>query len=218
MKIIITMTLGLLLILPSLPQSAKEIASRVENKLRSLTTLEANFEQIYISASVSSDLKEKGRFFYGKPGLMRWEYSGPEERIYLIKDSLLWEYILGEKQLIKYDLSSEDKDYQAEVLALLSGNFGIGSRYTVAFSPVQPEKDKTDSLFLELQPIEEGDYESIWLWIDTQNYLVRQILFTDWAGNKTEFTFTNIKTNRPLREKIFELDISSDVEIIEYKK
>lgn len=216
MKIITTIILGFLLTLPSTAQSAKETALKVQEKLRSLNTLKADFEQLYISATVSSALKEKGRLFYKKRGLMRWEYSGPEHRVYLIKENFLWEYLPQEKQLIKYPLSSEEGK-QAEVLALLSGNFGIGNRYHVNFTPIQPEMDKKGSLFLELKPIEEGDYESILIQVDTKNYFITQILFTDWAGNKTEFTFKNIKPNRMLSEEIFELDIPLDVEIIEHK-
>jgi outer membrane lipoprotein carrier protein len=63
----------------SFAQTAQEAALRVENRLRSYQSLQANFEQLYFSATVSIPLHEKGKLYFKKPNLMKWEYQDPEE-------------------------------------------------------------------------------------------------------------------------------------------
>ncbi len=48
-------------------QTAEEIALNTENWLSSHQSLQADFEQIYYSSSVSTPLKQKGKLFMQKP-------------------------------------------------------------------------------------------------------------------------------------------------------
>jgi len=54
--------------------------------------------------------------------------------------------------------------------------------------------------------------------IDEKTWLIRKAIFFDWAGNKTEFRFSRMKTNVKIPQSFFELKVPSDVEIIETLK
>jgi len=56
---------------------------RTEKKLFSLSSIKADFEQIYYSVSITTPLREKGEFTLKKPDLMKWEYREPEEKVFL---------------------------------------------------------------------------------------------------------------------------------------
>jgi outer membrane lipoprotein-sorting protein len=193
--------------------TAEDVSLRTEHKIRSLLSLQAKFEQLYYSATVSTPLKESGRFHFKKPALMKWEYKDPEEKIYLLKEGWFWEYLPEEKQLIKYDLSSEE--HESEILSLLSGQRGIMDNYLVEFSPFPTDNSK--SYQLKLIP-KQGDPETfILLEVDERSWLIQKAIFIDWAGNKTEYRFSRMKTNLLFPEGFFDLKIPPDVEIIEHK-
>lgn len=199
-----------LLSLLSFSLTVEDVVLKVEAKLRSVRTIQANFNQIYYSSSISTPLKEKGKFYFKKPDLMKWEYKEPEEKIYLYKDGLFLEYIPEENQLIKYDLSKEE--YTSEILSLLSGQKGMGDNYSIEFNPFPTENLK--ALQLKLIPIQEDEYSYILLEIDAKTWLIRKAIFFDWAGNKSEFQFSQIKTNIRFPQKVFKLKVPPDVEII----
>jgi outer membrane lipoprotein carrier protein len=208
--------LASLLLLSSLitPFTAQDVALKTEEKIRSLHSIQAKFEQIYYSSTVSMPLEEKGNFNFQKPDSMRWEYKDPEEKTYLLKDGVFWEYIPEENQATKYDLEREG--YESDILALLSGQKGILDNYQVEFSPF-PTEDKS-AYQLKLTPRKEEEEDSfILLEINEKNWLIQKAIFFDWAGNKTEYIFSSIKTNVKFPHDFFELRLPQDVEIIEHR-
>jgi outer membrane lipoprotein carrier protein len=208
--------LASLLLLSSLitPFTAQDVALKTEEKIRSLHSIQAKFEQIYYSSTVSMPLEEKGNFNFQKPDSMRWEYKDPEEKTYLLKDGVFWEYIPEENQATKYDLEREG--YESDILALLSGQKGILDNYQVEFSPF-PTEDKS-AYQLKLTPRKEEEEDSfILLEINDKNWLIQKAIFFDWAGNKTEYIFSSIKTNVKFPHDFFELRLPQDVEIIEHR-
>jgi len=204
--------IGLLILtwLSSFP-AVEDIALKVERKLRSVQSIQSNFNQIYYSSSVSTPLIEKGKFYFKKPDLMKWEYKDPEEKIFLYKEGVFLLYIPEDKELFRS--SSSKEQYESEILSLLSGRKGLKDDYLIEPSPFPSENKKAPQL--KLTPREEGEYTHILLEIDEKTWLIRRAIFFDWAGNKNEFKFFQIKTDVQLPEKVFELKVPADVEIIE---
>lgn len=202
-----------LLFLPMLSFSltVEDIALKVEKKLRSVQSIQANFDQIYYPFSVSTPLREKGKFYFKKPDLMKWEYKDPEEKIFLYKEGVFLFYIPEDKELFRS--SSSKEKYESEILFLLSGKKRLKDNYLLEPSPFPSENQKAWQL--KLTPKEEGEYTYILLEIDEKTWLIRKAIFFDWAGNKSEFRFSRIKTNVRLPKKVFELKVPPDVEIFE---
>lgn len=214
MKHIICLLL-LTLLSPSL--TIEDIALKVERKLRSVQSIQANFDQIFYSSSIFTPLREKGKFYFKKPDLMKWEYKDPEEKIFLYKEGVFLFYIPEDKELFRSSLSKET--YESEILSLLSGKKRLKDDYLLESNSFPSENQKAWQL--KLTPREEGEYTYILLEIDEKTWLIRKAIFFDWAGNKSEFRFSQIKTNVRLPKKVFELKVPPDVEIFEdesYKK
>jgi chaperone LolA len=198
----------------SFAQTAQEVALRVENALRSYRSFQANFEQFYYSATISTPLHEKGKLYFKKPNLMKWEYQDPEEKVFLIKDDLFWDYNKEEKQLIKYDLSQGEQN--TEVISLLSGKVSLLDNYSVELNPFPTENANT--IQIKLTPKDEEFADTfLLLEIDEKTWFIQTLISFDWTGNRTEFRFSKIKTNVTLPNKTFELRVPPDVEIIENK-
>lgn len=196
----------------SFAQTAQEVALRVENALRSYQSFQANFEQFYYSATISTPLHEKGKLYFKKPNLMKWEYQDPEEKVFLIKDDLFWDYNKEEKQLIKYDLSQGEQN--TEVISLLSGKVALLDNYSVELNPFPTENANT--IQIKLTPKDEEFADTfLLLEVDEKTWFIQTLISFDWTGNRTEFRFSKIKTNVTLQNKTFELRVPPDVEIIE---
>lgn len=202
-----------ILLLPILisTYTAEDIASKAEAQLRSLHSIQAQFEQIYYSSTVSTPLREKGNFFFKKPDLMKWEYKDPEKKIFLFQEGIFQFYIPEDNQLIRSSVSKEG--HEAEILSLLSGKKQLTDNYSIEFSPFPTDNPK--SWQLKLNTMEEDEYSFILLEIDAKTWLIQKAIFFDWAGNKTEFQFSKIKTNVQLRKNLFDLKVPPGVEIIE---
>jgi len=188
-----------------------EIVNRLENKMRSLDTFQADFSQVSSSTSVSAPLKQSGKLYFKKPGLMRWEYGPPEASTYVYKEGLYLSYYPEDNQLWKQTISAEE--YETGILGILLGKARLAEKYTVEFSPF-PGGEK-GSAQVKLTPRDQEDTSYVLLEIDEKSGLLRRAVVFDWAGNKIEYGFSRIKTNPGLAKDLFEIKVPPDCEIIE---
>jgi len=200
----------LLITTPLLGQTPQEVAQRTENTLRSYKTLQADFVHLFYSSSVPEPLKEFGKCYFQKPGLMKWHYEKPEEKIFLLKERIIESYFPEDEQLIRSTFREEE---ESDVLALLSGRQGILQNFSVEFNPFPTEN--TGVKQIKLIPKDNEDESFILLEIDENNWRILKAVFMDWAGNKSEFQFSRVRLNIKLPQKTFELDVPPGTEIIE---
>jgi len=200
----------LLFSLSSSSLTVEDVALKTERKLNSIQSIQANFQQYYYPSSDSTPLKEKGEFYFKKPDLMKWEYKDPEEKIFLYKEGVFLFYFPEDNELFQSSLSKEQ--YESEILSLLSGKKRLTDHYSIEFSPFPSENQK--SWKLKLTPKEENEYIYILLEINEKTWLIQKAIFFDWAGSKSEFHFSQIKSNIRFPQNVFELKLPSDVEII----
>lgn len=190
-------------------QTAEEVAQKTEAQLRSYQTLQAEFEHLYYSSTMATPLRETGTCYFQKPGLMKWHYENPEEKIFLLKDSIIESYFPEDNQLLR---SSYEKEDESNILLLLSGKQGLLENYTAEFSPFPTEN--SDVLQIKLTPKGEDKESFILLEIGTKTWLIQKAVFFDWTGNKSEFHFTRIRLNSTLSKKTFEIKVPKGTEII----
>lgn len=193
-------------------QTAEDVALKLENTLRSYDTFQADFEQFYYSSTITTPLHEKGKIYFKKPTHMRWEYKEPEEKVFLIKDDIFWDYNKEEALLTKYNLS--DEEHNVEVISLLSGQVGLLDTYIIEFSPFPTDKTKVKHIKLTPKDEEYAD-AFLLLEIDEKTWQIHKMISFDWTGNKTEIHFSKFKKNVSLSDRTFELRVPPDTEIIE---
>jgi outer membrane lipoprotein carrier protein len=187
-----------------------QVALQLESRLSSLSTLQAEFHQTYYSSNISTPLQEKGILYIRNPGWMRFDYTDPEVKVFVIKDDLYQEYWPEDKQLVERSLSEQGAE--SALLTLLSGSSGILEHYKADFDPDPPED--TGIHRLKLTPQEEEADSYILLEIDARNWLIRKAVSFDWTGNRQEFVFSRIQTDIRLSDSVFTLKVPPDVDII----
>ncbi|MEW5900645.1 MAG: outer membrane lipoprotein carrier protein LolA [Acidobacteriota bacterium] len=196
---------------PAPPISPQEVAANIEKRLASLRSLQADFEQSYYPASISTPLLETGKFYFQKPDLMRWEYQAPEPMTYLYKEGLVLAYYPEENQLYRHALSPEEKD--STIFSVLTGGAKLEDNYVLEAADFPSEN--LNPVQLKLTPKPEGEFSYILLETDSRTWLIATAVFFDWAGNKNEFRFRRVKVNPRLTPRTFALDIPPDCEVIE---
>jgi outer membrane lipoprotein carrier protein len=193
------------------PAGAEDLVRKLQETLRSLRSLEADFSQAYFSVTVARPLQEKGRVYFKKPDLMRWEYSEPERKVFLYDGRVFSQYYPEDEQLIRSSLSKTQ--YESEVLTLLSGQKNLGQDYEIEEDRSSPVAETAGRL--KLTPRVEGEYALIVLDVSPRSGLITRAVFQDWAENRTEFVFTKIKENPALKDSLFSLKVPPGTEIID---
>lgn len=197
---------------PQVPANPAEVsASRLEQRLRGLRTLRADFEQTYRPASQASPLTEKGRFFFQRPDSMRWEYTEPEVKVFVHREGVFEQYYPDDNQLIRARISPGDSG--AEILSLLSGAKKLADDYALELEG--GAGGGQNQVRLTLTPRREGEFSRIVLEVNGSTSLLDGAHFFDFAGNVTEFKFRGARPDARLPAGIFKIKVPRDCEVID---
>jgi outer membrane lipoprotein carrier protein len=191
--------------------SPDEAVANLERALKAMTTLQARFEQLYYSMSISEPLRERGDLYLQKPDRMRWTYKTPQDKVFLYKEGVLEMYLPEEKQLTRSPVSKEA--LESDIFGIFLGAMSFRDAYVVEDSPFPTEATRVRQV--KLTPKTEGDYSHILLEIDEATWLPRRVIFLEWAGNKREFIFSQIRTGARIPPKTFSLKVPPGTEIID---
>jgi outer membrane lipoprotein carrier protein len=193
-------------------ETPEATARAVEQKLRTVSSIQADFEQFHFSMSVSVPMHGKGRFYFQKPDLMRWEYDEPEKQVFLYADGVFQFYIPDENRLIRSRVSRER--FESEILALFSGTRRFAETYRIEAAGFPTENRAADQIMLN--PLEEdGELAYILLETDRKTRNILKAVLFDWAGTKQEFRFRRIRTGQRFPAGTFILDVPPGTEILD---
>jgi outer membrane lipoprotein carrier protein len=186
-------------------------AANLEKALKKVRTLQARFEQLYFSMSVTEPLRERGDLFLQRPDLMRWQYKDPQEKVFLYTGGLLQIYVAEDKQLTRSRVSPEA--YDTDILGIFLGTKSFRDLYVIEDTRFPTDSARVRQI--KLTPKEEGDYSHILIEVDDRTWLLRRAIFFEWAGNKREFLFSRLRTNAALPRRTFELKVPAGTEVID---
>ena len=196
------------------PVTAEQAVANLEKAIRSVRTLQARFEQLQFSVSVSTPLSEKGQIYFEKPDRMRWDYKNPQVKAFLYQNGLFEMYIPEEKQLTRRRVEAEA--LESEIYGIFFGTMSFKDAYIVEGSLFPT--DSAGVKQVKLTPRTEGDYSHILLEIDQKTWLLRRAVFVEWAGGRREFIFSRVRTGVRLPPGVFELKVPPDTEIIDEER
>jgi outer membrane lipoprotein carrier protein len=79
------------------PPTAHDLAQRVDRRYNQLHSLKADFSESYEGLGIKR--AESGTLMMMKPGRMKWEYSTPAGKLFLLDGQSAWFYSRGDSQV-----------------------------------------------------------------------------------------------------------------------
>jgi outer membrane lipoprotein carrier protein len=104
--------------LPAQAPDAHTMAQRVDQHYNKLHSLKAGFTESYDGLGVKRT--ESGTLLMEKPGRMRWDYSSPEGKLFLLDGKFAWFYAKGNPHVQR--MKAKDLDDLRSPLRFLLGH------------------------------------------------------------------------------------------------
>ncbi len=202
-------TVGLLGTQPG-NETAEQLAARVQARYDTIRDFEADFVQSYQGGLLRTKTTEQGTVAIKRPGRMRWVYTKPERKEFVSNGERIYSYIPRDKQVIVSPMPTGEQTTPA---LFLTGRGHLVRDFAVSYAEVPGAPAGT--VGLKLVP-EKGDPEFDWLMIavDPATLQIEQLVALDRQGGRSSFTFTNLKENRNLSDKIFDFQVPRGVDVI----
>ncbi len=177
---------------------AAPIISAMQERYEKISTVTAAFNQ-EVSTQTGRVLKSEGNFFFKKPGRMKWLYTAPEKDIVVSNGKTLWVFQPDLNQVIEKPMEA---GAGALVMSFLSGLGEMIKEFDITLAPVK-EDAKSHVLNLEPKKTQPG-IKRMTMELDKKTLIVVKTVVQDHLGNTTAITFSNIKTDLPIKDSFFE--------------
>ena len=187
--------------------NAHDLAQRVDRRYNTLHSLTAAFTESYQGMGI--DRTESGKLLLLKPGRMKWDYTNPAGKLFLLDGKYAWFYSRGNSQVQR--IPSKQLDDLRSPLRFLLGHTELekemngltlapaaNSQFTLSGVP-KGQENRVTRLTLTVTP--EGTITAI------------EIEETD--GALTHFTFTNEVPNAPIPPDTFHFTTPTGVPVVD---
>jgi outer membrane lipoprotein carrier protein len=207
--------LGLCLYLPVLrtqaapqPQelTAEQLARRVDKYYNALHSLRTAFTESFHGLGIDRD--ESGILLLRKPGKMRWNYTNPPGKIFLLDGKYAWFYGPGDAQVERVPAAQMD-DLRSPL------------RFLLGHTQLQKELDgltlTTTAAGLQLSGVPKGMQKrvaKIALGV-TADGVIHSMSITEIDGAQTAFTFKDSQADAPAPDAAFVFDPPPGVPVVD---
>jgi len=188
------------------------LARAVQRKYDTVRDFSTDFVHGYQGGALRKTVTERGRLLVKKPGMMRWAYSGDDQKVFVSDGRKLYSYIPADKQVYVGSVPTDD---QASTPALFLAGKGQLLRDFVITAGALPPAAPPGSTALKLVPKRnDGDYEWLTLVVDEASLQLRMLVTGDKQGGTSTFAFTNMKENVGLSDREFVFKIPRGVDVV----
>ena len=192
--------------------TAAQLAQSLQKKIDGTRDFSADFVHSYEGGVLKKKTTERGRLLIKKPGRMRWDYTSPEEKVFVSDGSQLYSYVPADKQVVVTPVPPDDEATTPTLF--LAGKGSLTRDFTASFTDLPPGLP-AGSKALKLQPKKrQPDYDWLVLVVDPASLAIRGLVTTDAQGGKSTFTFSNLKENVGIADKEFAFKMPRGVEVL----
>lgn len=179
---------------------ATPVISAMQERYEKISTVTAAFNQ-EVETQTGGVLKSEGRFFFKKPGRMKWLYTAPEKDVIVSNGKTLWIFQPDLNQVIEKPMAS---GAGALAEAFLSGLGALKDEFEITLA-LDLAKDDAKNHVLNLEPKRtHPGIRRMSMELDKKTLIVVKTVVEDHLGNLTAITFSGIKTDVPLKDSFFE--------------
>jgi outer membrane lipoprotein carrier protein len=192
---------------PSRP--AGETARLIQQKYDKVRDFTAEFTQTYQGGVLRKTSTETGTLQVKKPGRMRWEYTSPEQKLFVSDGQKIYSYIPADRQVIVSSVPTDDRATTA--VLFLVGKGDLARDFTVSYA----DAAAPDRIALKLDPkSRQADYDWLELVVDRESLQIRTLIAAEREGGRSTFQFSNYRENTGLADKIFTFKIPRGVDVV----
>jgi outer membrane lipoprotein carrier protein len=192
--------------------TAQELAAALQKKYDGIKDFSADFVHAYEGGVLRKQITERGKLLVKKPGRMRWEYTAPEQKLFVSDGLKLYSYVPQDKQVIVSDVPAADN---ATTPALFLTGKGNLTRDFTASLVALPAGMPAGGRALKLVPrTPQREYEWLTLVVDPAALTIRGLVTMDAQGGTSSFSFTNLKENINPADKEFAFKIPRGVDVV----
>jgi outer membrane lipoprotein carrier protein len=187
-------------------QQNDPIVRRVDDHYNHLNSLRAHYTERY--SGMGMDRSEEGTLLLKKPGRMRWNYANPAGKVFVLDGKFAWFYTPGDAQATR--VPAKQLDDLRSPLRFLLGHTQLAKE----LDGIAVVKDGPGFRISGVPKGMEQKAKLLSLWVTAAGTIQRMRL-EEVDGAVTEFAFSGIEENVPVKDSDFGFVPPAGVTVVE---
>jgi outer membrane lipoprotein carrier protein len=191
--------------------SLSDLVAGVERSFARMNDLTADFVQ-----SSKDVLNRKqgaaGHLYLARGRKARWEYTTPEEQLFISDGKTVYFYVPADKQVNKESVKDTFDD-RIPLLFLL-GRSHLTDEFK-EFVELSTKPVVLGTRVVRMTPKRKNDLKELLMEVDPQDFQIRRLVLEHVDGSHSEFVFSNIRTNSGLKSSQFDFKVPPGVQVVE---
>src|SRR5262245_2339842 len=192
-------------------QGLNDLIDGVDRTFARMTDLTATFVQNSKDA-LNRKQEAAGLLYLKRQRMARWEYTAPEEQLFVSNGKTVYFYVPADKQVNK-DSVKDTLDDRMPLMFLL-GRSNLRNEFT-QFVELNTKPFLPGTKVIRMIPKRKSDLKELIMEVDPQNFQLRRLLLEHSDGARSEFIFSNIRTNTGLKAALFDFKVPAGVQVVE---
>jgi outer membrane lipoprotein carrier protein len=192
--------------------SAQDLAQALQRKYDRIRDFSADFVHSYRGGVLRKVIAERGRLLVKRPGKMRWQYTSPEEKLFVSDGLKMYSYLPQDKQVIVSTIPPDDQ--LTTPTMFLAGKGNLVRDFSASIVDPPPGAPAGIQALKLVPRSPQRDYDWLMLEVVPQTLELRGLVTTDGQGGQSSFSFTNLKENTGLTDKDFTFKMPRGVDIV----
>jgi outer membrane lipoprotein carrier protein len=186
------------------------LVETLDGRYNSMHSWQADFTQIYTSGLATRT--ESGTLYLQKPGRMRWNYTRPVGKQFVVNGNHIWQYTAGDNEATVTELKNAT-DLRTPLRFLL-GHTDLNKELDrLSYSGLTPWKTGDVVIHGYPHPDEAGSWREVWIEV-TPVYEIDRLLITGVDGSQNDIRLQNIRPNVHLNKDLFDFTPPNGVRVV----
>ena len=189
-----------------------DIAKQIQQTYEKTVSLKADFIQSSTVRGIRHRQRQgRGTMVIQKPGLLRWDYTIPDQQVLVSDGESFSLYFSSENQMI----ITPAKEYLQEDVTynFFSGNGNILEDFDV--EAVSEDLQVKGYYALQLTPRKShAQVETLFAWVEEKTFHIKRLQILDHLGSTTDLQFSNVVVNHQFPADFFHFTPPEGTEII----
>jgi outer membrane lipoprotein carrier protein len=192
-------------------QGLSDLVAGVERSFARMNDLSADFIQ------TSSDVLNRkqgaaGHLYLARGRKARWEYTTPEEQLFISDGKTVYFYVPADRQVNK-EAVKDTFDDRIPLLFLL-GRSNLTGEFKEFVEPTT-KPVVLGTRVVRMTPKRKTDLKDLLMEVDPETSQIRRLVLDHSDGSRSEFIFSNIRTNSGLKSSLFDFKVPPGVQVVE---
>jgi outer membrane lipoprotein carrier protein len=213
--LLVTVLLASLALPAPTSQTAAALVRGLEARYNHARTLSAVFLETYREGSTALRV-ESGTAYFRRPGLMRWDYDSPQQKVFLVDGKHVWFYIPADRTASRASLRKSE-DWRAP-FALLTGKVKLErlcERIALVGGAGADRPGEPGNRLLACWPRKKESGFSEVLFEITPAYRLARIVVRQPGQVEMQIRFARWEENMPLPQALFRFEPPKGVAIVD---